>query len=111
MVVRMNKLGEVMSTDEMLRSTVTICNIRGLHARAAAKFVKTVAQFNAKVYVVREGCEDPDVQPVSGSSILGLMMLAADKGSSIAISTSGEQAEEALKALCMLVENRFGEEA
>lgn len=100
-----------MGADEMLRSTVTICNIRGLHARAAAKFVKTVAQYNAKVFVVRVGCDEPDVSPVNGSSILGLMMLAADKGSAIAISASGEQAEEALRALCTLVENRFGEDA
>lgn len=99
-----------MNADEMLRSTVTICNIRGLHARAAAKFVKTVAGFNAKVQVTRADSDEPEIDPVNGSSILGLMMMAADKGSSIHIATSGVQAEEALKALCDLVENRFGED-
>jgi phosphocarrier protein HPr len=99
-----------MNADEMLRSTVTICNIRGLHARAAAKFVKTVANYNAKVQVVRADSDESDGDPVNGSSILGLMMMAADKGSSIQISSSGVQAEEVLKALCELVENRFGED-
>lgn len=98
-----------MNADEMLQSTVTICNIRGLHARAAAKFVKTSALFRAKVHVLRAD-DDGDNEPVNGSSILGLMMMAADKGSALVIRTSGEQAEEALRALSELVENRFGED-
>jgi phosphocarrier protein HPr len=99
-----------MTADEMLRSTVTICNKRGLHARAAAKFVKTVAGFDAKVLVTRADEDDALVDAVNGTSILGLMMLSADKGSDIHIATSGVQAEEALAALCALVENRFGED-
>ena len=100
-----------MSSSQALKSTVTVCNIRGLHARAAAKFVKTAASFNAKIHVTRGGEDESSAdEPVSGSSILGLMMLAADKGSQLHIVTSGDQAKEALDALTTLVETRFGED-
>jgi phosphocarrier protein HPr len=99
-----------MTSSAALKSTVTVCNIRGLHARAAAKFVKTAASFKANIHVTRGDDGDSADEPVSGSSILGLMMLAADKGSQLHIVTSGDQAKEALDALTHLVENRFGED-
>ena len=85
-------------------STVEICNRRGLHARAAAKFVKLAAEFNADVTVSKDG------QSVSGESIMGLMMLAAGIGSSIGISAEGAEADRALQALTELVSNGFDEE-
>ena len=84
--------------------TLTITNKRGLHARAAARFVRLVAQFDAAVKVAHGG------QEVSGLSIMGLMMLSAAIGSQIRISATGPQAPEALDALATLVETRFGED-
>ena len=81
-----------------------IKNIKGLHARAAAAFVKTLEPFDAQVEVERIG------QCVSGCSIMGLMMLAASKGSTIKVSASGNQAKEALEALETLINNKFGED-
>ena len=87
-----------------LRRTLRIANKRGLHARAAAKFVRTAGQFDATVRVDFKG------QQVSGLSIMGLMMLAAGIGSEIEIVCSGRQAVEAMAALSALVEGKFGEE-
>ena len=87
-----------------LRRTLSIANKRGLHARAAAKFVRTAGQFDANVRVSFKG------QEVSGLSIMGLMMLAAGIGSEIKLSCSGRQAAEAMAALSALVEGKFGEE-
>ena len=81
-----------------------IKNIKGLHARAAAAFVKTLEPFDAQVEVERIG------QCVNGCSIMGLMMLAASKGTTIKVSASGNQAKEALDALETLINNKFGEE-
>ena len=81
-----------------------IKNIKGLHARAAAAFVKTLEPFDAKIEVERIG------QTVNGSSIMGLMMLAASKGTSIKVSASGKQAKQAMAALEKLLDNKFGEE-
>ncbi|MEA3536828.1 HPr family phosphocarrier protein [Rhizobium sp. CC-YZS058] len=81
-----------------------IINKRGLHARASAKFVQTVDGFDAEVSVTKDG------MTVGGLSIMGLMMLAASTGSSISVTCSGRQAEEALDALDALVRDRFGEE-
>lgn len=89
---------------EPLAKTVTIVNRLGLHARAAAKFVKTAAQFQAQVLVSRKG------QEVSGVSIMGLMMLAASPGTQIEIKSAGDDAEKALAALVDLVERKFDEE-
>jgi phosphocarrier protein HPr len=91
------------SSSAPLRRVVTIRNQRGLHARAAAKFVKCAALYPAQITVSKDGTE------VVGQSIMGLMMLAAACGSEIEITASGEQAAEALDALCTLVENGFGE--
>lgn len=87
-----------------LKRTLPIGNKRGLHARAAAKFVRTAGQFDAAVRVAFKG------QEVSGLSIMGLMMLAAGIGSSIELTCAGRQASEAMAALTTLVEGKFGEE-
>jgi len=87
-----------------VRRTVDICNAKGLHARASAKFVKTAAAFDAEVTVSR------DDTSVDARSIMGLMMLAAGIGCCIEISAEGPEAEQALEALVALVEDRFGEE-
>ena len=89
---------------DRLTRTVTIRNQRGLHARAAAKFVKLVAEFDAEIWVERNGTE------VGGQSIMGLMMLAAGIGTEIAIAAAGPQAAEALAALVSLVERGFDED-
>ncbi|MCP4184996.1 MAG: HPr family phosphocarrier protein [Hyphomicrobiales bacterium] len=80
-----------------------ICNKRGLHARASAKFVQLAEEFDATVTVSKDG------HVVGGTSIMGLMMLAAAKGSEIHVSVSGSEAQKAMEALKQLVENRFGE--
>lgn len=92
-----------MSTDSLHR-TALIANRRGLHARAAAKFVKLAATFNAQVTVGHRGTE------VSGISIMGLMMLAAAPGCSIDISAQGADAHAALDALTDLVDRKFDED-
>ncbi|HMB48303.1 MAG TPA: HPr family phosphocarrier protein [Afifellaceae bacterium] len=83
---------------------LTICNRRGLHARASAKFVKCAEQFASQITVSRDG------QSVGGTSIMGLMMLAAAPGCTIEVSAEGPDAGDALKALTELVEGGFGEE-
>ncbi len=80
-----------------------ITNKRGLHARASAKFVTCARNFDAKIDVTREGTNVP------GTSIMGLMMLAASLGCSIKISADGADAEAALAELVALVQNGFGE--
>jgi phosphocarrier protein HPr len=87
-----------------VRRTVTIMNRRGLHARAAARFVKLAAQYRADISVAKNGTE------VSGLSIMGLMMLAAGPGTEIEIRASGAQAIEAIAALGALVAGKFDEE-
>jgi phosphocarrier protein HPr len=86
------------------RRSATIANRRGLHARAAAKFVKLAATFDAQVLVCHRGTE------VSGLSIMGLMMLAAAPGCCIDLRASGNQAEQALDALCELIDRKFDED-
>ena len=81
-----------------------IVNQRGLHARAAAKFVRTAGQFDAVVRVTFKG------QEVSGLSIMGLMMLSAGIGSEIELVCSGRQAIDAMAALSTLIEGKFGED-
>jgi phosphocarrier protein HPr len=87
-----------------LRRALGIANKRGLHARAAAKFVRTAGQFDAVVRVSFRG------QEVSGLSIMGLMMLSAGIGCQIELLCSGRQAAEAMTALSALVESKFGED-
>jgi len=92
------------TTPGTLTRTLAIGNKRGLHARAAAKFVRTAGQFDAVIRVGFKGEE------VSALSIMGLMMLAAGIGSSIELTCSGRQATEAMAALSALVESKFGED-
>lgn len=86
------------------KRSVNICNAKGLHARASAKFVKLAATFDAEVTVSRD-----DTQ-VDARSIMGLMMLAAGIGCYIDITAEGPEAEAAVDALAALVQDRFGEE-
>ena len=87
----------------MPSATLTICNSKGLHARASAKFVKCAEQFDAEVTVSRDGMSVP------GTSIMGLMMLAAAKGCEVFLEAEGPDADKALQALSDLVSGRFGE--
>jgi phosphocarrier protein len=80
-----------------------ICNKKGLHARASAKFVQTVEQFDAEVWVTKGN------ETVGGTSIMGLMMLAAGTGSWITVEAVGPQAAEVMEALAELVSSRFAE--
>ena len=86
------------------RREVKICNQKGLHARAAARFVKTAGQFNAEVSVRKNGTA------VSGRSIMGLMMLAAASGAVIEISATGPDAAAAVETLARLIECKFDED-
>jgi len=81
-----------------------ICNRKGLHARASAKFVQTVEKFDANVRVMRNG------ESVGGTSIMGLMMLAASPGTTITVEATGRQAAEVVDALTALINSRFGED-
>jgi phosphocarrier protein HPr len=83
---------------------VQIVNKYGLHARPAAEFVKLANRFKSEVWIRKDEVE------VSGKSIMGVMMLAAECGSTVSIRASGEDAQDAVSALVQLVDNRFGEE-
>jgi phosphocarrier protein HPr len=89
----------------VLTRNVTVPNKRGLHARAAAKFVMLAERFDASVDVIRDG------QSVPARSIMGLMMLGAGPGSTILVQATGKQAREALDAITTLVENGFDEDS
>lgn len=94
-----------MSSDSsILVRMASIANRRGLHARAAAKFVKLAGQFDADIKVINRG------QEVSGRSIMGLMMLAAGMGSVIELKAVGQDASQALDALIGLIDAKFDEE-
>jgi phosphocarrier protein HPr len=84
-------------------ATLEIKNRLGLHARAAVLLVQTANRFEADVTVSKDG------QSVNGRSIMGIMMLAAEQGSSIVVTTSGPQSEQALEAIRELVDARFNE--
>jgi len=84
--------------------TLRIVNEKGLHARASARFVEVVESFDAEATVARDGMS------VSGDSIMGLLMLAASRGTSIEVQTRGRQQQELADALTALVANRFGED-
>ncbi|HXP31593.1 MAG TPA: HPr family phosphocarrier protein [Stellaceae bacterium] len=86
------------------RRIVTICNRRGLHARAAARFVKLAWQFDVEVTVAKNGTS------VSGRSIMGLMMLAAGPGTSLELRATGPDAEAAVAALAALIAGGFDEQ-
>lgn len=84
--------------------TVPIINERGLHARAATKFVQLAAKYPCDIQVGKDGTE------VSGKSIMGVLMLVAGKGSTIVLKAKGERAQEAVDALAQLVAEKFGED-
>ena len=86
------------------RRTAEICNQRGLHARAAARFVKTAGQFDSDIWVRKNGTA------VSGRSIMGLMMLAAASGTVIEITATGRDAAQAVETLTRLIECKFDED-
>ena len=81
-----------------------IINDKGLHARASARFVEVVEKFESEVTVEKDGLE------ASGSSIMGLLMLAASKGTTIKVTTSGADSEELTLALDSLIKSKFGED-
>lgn len=84
--------------------TLEIQNEKGLHARASAKLVETVERFEAQAYVAKDGMS------VSGDSIMGLLMLAAAKGSTLDVNTSGAaDAEQLMEAIAALIDGKFGE--
>ncbi|HEX8321389.1 HPr family phosphocarrier protein [Longimicrobium sp.] len=86
------------------QTEVTIVNKYGLHARPAAEFVKLANRYRSDVWIGKDDVE------VSGKSIMGVMMLAAECGSSVRIRAAGDDAKEAVDALAALVNGRFGEE-
>lgn len=88
----------------MLQNEFLIVNKLGLHARASALFVKTASRFTSEVKLAREGIE------VNGKSIMGIMMLAASKGSTVRLTVNGVDEPDAMTALSELITNGFGEE-
>ena len=91
------------SPQEERRATLEIRNKLGLHARAAKLLVETVIKYDAEVNITKDG------QTVSGASIMGIMMLAAEQGTQIDVTASGPQAGEALEAIRELLDSRFNE--
>jgi phosphocarrier protein HPr len=89
----------------MREATVTIVNRLGLHARAAAKFVKLAQSFESTITAEVEG------QVVDGKSMMSIMLLAASAGTEITLRADGPDADEAIAALIVLIEDRFGEES
>ena len=88
----------------MAERMLKIVNEKGLHARASAKFVEVVERFDASAEVTKDG------MTVSGDSIMGLLMLAASRGTTIEVETSGAEAETLANALQALVADKFGED-
>ncbi|MFH1029269.1 MAG: HPr family phosphocarrier protein [Pseudomonadota bacterium] len=88
----------------MLQNEFLIVNKLGLHARASALFVKTASRFTSEVKLAREGVE------VNGKSIMGIMMLAASKGSTVRLTVDGIDEADAMNTLSELITNGFGEE-
>ena len=95
-------MGQTMPT---ATATANICNTRGLHARASAKFVKLASSFESEIHVIRDGTT------VDARSIMGLLMLGAGNGSSIDIAAEGPDAQDAIAALTELVTRKFDEDA
>ncbi len=93
------------AAEGLIERELKIVNQRGLHARASAKFVQVAGSFDASIHVEKDGTK------VGGTSIMGLMMLAASPGCCICVTASGPQAEAAMAAIEELIATRFGEEA
>ena len=96
--------GERTSPSGVVRRVATICNQKGLHARAAVRFVKTAGQFDAEVRVRKNGTEVP------GGDIMELLMLGAAPGAVIELTATGREAEAAVAALAKLIECKFDED-
>ena len=92
------------SSSGVIVRELPIINKRGLHARASAKFVQTAEKFDAELTVTRNG------ESVGGTSIMGLMMLAAGIGTTITVAAKGREAQAAMDAITELLANKFGEE-
>lgn len=92
------------AAESALSRDLPIVNKKGLHARATAKFVQCCEKFDAEITVAKDG------DMVGGSSIMGILTLGAAQGSTITVTATGPQAQEALDALAALVASRFGEE-
>jgi len=90
----------------MIRQSVLVSNRLGLHARAAAKLVRLASGFSSDIYLSREDAN----QQIDSKSILGILMLAASKGTHLVISIEGQDEAEAREAICRLFETKFGEE-
>ncbi|HTY60646.1 MAG TPA: HPr family phosphocarrier protein [Acidobacteriota bacterium] len=91
----------------MIHQPVLVSNKLGLHARAAAKLVRLASRFSSNIYLSREDAN----QQIDSKSILGILMLAASKGTQLMISIEGQDEVEAKEAICQLFETRFGEES
>ena len=91
----------------MIRHTILVSNRLGLHARAAAKLVRLASRFSSDIFLSRADAN----QQIDSKSILGVLMLAASKGTHLVISISGQDEAEAKEAICQLFETRFGEES
>ena len=87
----------------MIRTTITISNRLGLHARASAKLTKLAGSFACEVHMTRNG------RRINAKSIMGVLMLAAGQGSEVEIETDGADEQQAMAALRALIEDRFGE--
>lgn len=87
----------------MKSQTITIVNKLGMHARAAARFVSVASRFKCDITLARDG------RQVNGKSIMGIMMLALGRGAEVELCADGEDEDQAMAALCALVNNRFGE--
>jgi phosphocarrier protein HPr len=99
-----DQLAAAAASAATVRRACTICNQRGLHARAAARFVMSAAQFEADIWVRKNGTT------VSGRSIMGLMMLAAAAGTQVEITATGRDAAAAVDTLARLIECKFDED-
>ena len=93
-----------MSASQPVTRDFPIINQRGLHARASAKFIQVAGAYDAAIFVERDGMK------VGGTAIMGLKILSAGQGSSVPVSATGPQAEEAVEAIGALIQSRFGEE-
>ena len=91
------------NNDKQLVSTIEIQNTLGLHARPSASFVRTATGFKSKILVEKNG------EVVNGKSIMGLLMLSAGQGSKLTITADGPDADNAIKSLEFLINNKFGE--
>lgn len=97
----------MLNPSDTVERDVTIINRLGLHARAAAKFVQTASEFDANVNIIKNDAGHE--KTVNGKSILGVMMLAAAKGTTVTLSATGHDAQAAIDAIETLITDKFGE--